>query len=98
MDSWFDLFKTDKLIHAGLFFGLVFLVFYPIYISKISDFAKQKWLKWIVLLSILWGVATELIQYFFVKGRSCDIKDILADSVGVLLCWVFFKILQKRKM
>lgn len=90
LGSWFDLLKADKLIHTGLFAGLVLLLFYPVYQSGLLVEQKRKWLIRIALFSLVWGVATELIQKFYIKNRSFDLKDVTADSIGTVLCWLWF--------
>jgi VanZ family protein len=65
---------------------------YPIVKSAISK--KEKWhycIK-IALATVVWGYTTEVIQKFFVPGRSYDLTDWLADSIGGLIAMIFCKI------
>jgi hypothetical protein len=92
MGDWFDRISTDKLIHTVLFGTLSFLFMYPLVIS--SKPKKEKWNGCIriALATILWGFTTELIQKYFIPGRSYDIVDFMFDSIGAIIAFVYFKI------
>jgi VanZ family protein len=72
----------DKLVHVGCFALLVWLFYYPFAKSSLPKVAKNNYLVKITLSTIIWGLATELIQRYFVPGRSFDLKDWLADAIG----------------
>jgi VanZ family protein len=91
-DNWMIQLNYDKLIHVGIFAVLAYLFMYPIVKSAISK--KEKWhycIK-IALATVVWGYTTEVIQKFFVPGRSYDLTDWLADSIGGLIAMIFCKI------
>ena len=78
---------NDKLIHGVEFFLL--------YLSAINAFrlAKSALFRHSGVMAfgycIFWAVFTEAVQYF-VKGRSPDVYDLLADTVGAaagLFCY-----------
>lgn len=75
----------DKAVHAGLFGGQV--VGWAWAFRKLPTWPKllPVW----VLLSLVWGVASELIQLYFIHNRTFSWMDILADSVGAILAWPF---------
>lgn len=64
---------TDKLIHVALFAVPAFLL------RRISS----RW--WPVLLLALHAPLSELIQWRFVPYRSGDVRDLLADLIGIAL-------------
>ena len=33
-------------------------------------------------MAVLYGIIMEFVQKYFVPGRSCDVKDMLADAAG----------------
>jgi VanZ family protein len=82
----------DKLIHVGIFAVLAFLFMHPIVKSGIP--AKEKWHYCIklALACIVWGYTTEVIQKFFIPGRSYDLTDWLSDSIGGLVALIFCKL------
>lgn len=70
----------DKVVHCGMFLTLT-LGYTWEYHKKHQLFVK--WYKEGLWL-LVFGVLTEIMQYF-VPGRSCDIKDFLADALGVII-------------
>lgn len=99
LGKWFDLFSMDKGIHAILFGGLSFLSFRPIYQSGMNTGEKKDWLTRICLSAAIWGLGTELIQKFWVEGRSFDLRDWLADSIGAAIywTWMYLKINRQKQ-
>lgn len=77
----------DKVVHLGMFFmlSLVYSIEYKVYTKKQS--APWK----IILGGTLFALATEIMQLFAVM-RSFDLKDIVADAVGVILGIIIFKV------
>jgi VanZ family protein len=80
-----SIFEEDKLIHFVFFFALSFLTYrafkfqtrYP-HLSKYALGAS-------LLFTVLYGAVDEFHQ-MFVPGRSADLLDLLADSLGALVC------------
>ncbi len=92
----FDIPFFDKYVHFGMFFLLTFLFSWPF--SK-SNTQLQSWKSMsirIAVYAILYGVAMEFVQKYFVKGRSFDVVDILFDSIGsgggLLGIWKWFSL------
>jgi VanZ family protein len=72
----------DKLVHFIFFFVFAYF-WYTICIV----FKKSIW--YIIGIAICYGFAIELYQKYCVLGRSFDVWDILADSIGALMIiWV----------
>jgi VanZ family protein len=91
VDNWLIKIDYDKLIHVGIFAVLAFLFMHPI--TKSSLHIKEKWYYCIkiTLAAIIWGITTELLQKYFVPGRSFSLSDWLADSIGGIAALVFCK-------
>ena len=47
------------------------------------------------LFSFLYAISDEIHQYF-VPGRSCAIKDVLIDTIGILGLYIIIKIFTNR--
>jgi hypothetical protein len=90
--DWFSLLDVDKLIHAGIFGVLAFLFMYPFLKSGLPK--KQQWYYCIkiALATCIYGYITELLQKYYIPGRSYDLIDFTADSIGGLLALIFSKI------
>lgn len=78
----------DKWVHAGLFGGLVFLSSYPLR-NKFPY--KSSFYLFIVVAAILYGVAMEFAQEYLTADRDYDMNDMIADGVGAVLGYVFFR-------
>ncbi len=97
VDKWLIEISYDKLIHVGIFGILALLFMYPIAKSTLDK--KEKWhycIK-IALATAIWGLATELIQKFFVPSRSFDLTDLLGDALGGLAALLFCKLYLLKK-
>ena len=83
----------DKWVHAGLFGGLVFLFSFPF---KKAIPLKSRFYISIVLFAILYGVGMEFVQKYFTVDRDCDVNDMIADAVGAILGYIFFRWVAKK--
>lgn len=89
--GWLDTIHFDKFVHALLFGGIVAGFVWPYRRSALPAPAKQQLLLRLTLATIVWGLATEFIQKFFIPGRAFDLLDWLADSVGAVLIFLLFR-------
>lgn len=77
--------QTDKVVHAFLFFVLVWL-----WINYISPLRRPSvvTLLFIAAVSSMYGISMEYIQLF--TGRDFSVGDMVADGAGAFLAAVFF--------
>jgi VanZ family protein len=86
--SFLDKIHFDKIVHFGLFGGIVFLVSLGIYWQK--KLISPLTLLLLVIGTAAYGLAIEFIQKYWVVGRSFDMYDVLADTLGAIAgIWVF---------
>ena len=83
--DWMSAIYFDKWVHVGLFSILAFLFMIPFCNSDIPLTIKWSFIIKIAISVSIWGLTTEFIQKFFIPGRSFDLLDWAADSVGVIL-------------
>lgn len=76
-DSFFEL---DKLIHLILYFVLVMLWGLS---TKVALGNAQRYL--MTVASLIFGLLVEILQSTMALGRTYDINDIVANSVGCAL-------------
>lgn len=93
-EEWFSILEIDKLVHVFLFASLVILWCLPAFHR--SDFVARKLLLVIPLIFFGYSIAVEIIQHFFIPGRSFDLADIVADALGCsmgffLMRWYFLR-------
>lgn len=89
--NWLDLIYFDKFVHAGIFGGLTLLFCLPFFKAHFILQEKINYFIKISLAVILWGIIVEVIQKFFIPGRSFDMFDWAADSAGVYMGFLVSK-------
>lgn len=89
VNDWWNQIYIDKWIHAGLFGLQAFLLIVPFLKLKTMSMVKKKnSFTWIAIGVCVWGLVTECIQ-LYIPGRSFDLMDWAADSLGVGLVYFF---------
>lgn len=78
----------DKIVHFGCFALLVVLWGLPFIRTNRQRVQKLSVFNWLLIAGIVWGLATELIQRYFIPGRSYDLFDWLADALGAFGGWL----------
>jgi VanZ family protein len=87
-------FGMDKLLHAGVYGILGFLVLGALSGTVQVRPIPRPWLA--VLMVVAYGVLDEFHQHF-VPGRTPDILDVMADAAGGMLgVWLFHRIVSPR--
>ena len=86
--GWLEDLELDKVVHVGLFSGLVFLWCLPFQLL-IQNIDRRKLVYGLITLAfIIYGVAIEFIQRDFIPFRSFDSYDIVADTIGCAIGWI----------
>lgn len=85
--------NIDKVVHLGMFATLS-LCYYGEYVWHNKKLPQVFW-PWIGME--LYALLTEVMQ-LFVEGRSCDFIDFIADSIGILLVTVIFRVIYSKKL
>ena len=89
--DWLHINYFDKIMHAGVFAILGFLFCLPFYKSGVSKPERRSYFIKIALSVSIWGLTTEFIQKYIAVGRSFDLLDWTADSIGALLAFLITK-------
>ncbi|MEO7768828.1 MAG: VanZ family protein [Ferruginibacter sp.] len=92
--NWLSKIYFDKWVHTGIFGLLALLFMLPLAISPMEKKEKLHYFIRIAIATSLWGLTTEFIQKFWIDGRSFDLFDWAADSLGA---GIAFFICKKRK-
>ena len=96
--SFFNIPHFDKIVHVGLFGGIV--LFWGSYYA----FRKVQPANWRMLamlwtiLSIVLGVVLEYVQFYFIPQRSFDRGDIVADTAGAIIALLFLFLWVPRRL
>lgn len=78
--------NADKLVHALMYAGLTFLMLWawPHYF--------QGYRQYLPFLAVVgYGFFMETLQRISILGRSFDLRDMLANSLGFFPGWLFYK-------
>ncbi|MFB6455695.1 VanZ family protein [Chitinophaga sp. Hz27] len=98
-NSFFEKVHFDKFVHFGLFGGIVFFLSLAIWWQRKK--ISPALLLLFVVFAAAYGLAIEFIQKYYAEGRSFDMYDVLADTIGAIAgIWVFrifISIWEKRK-
>jgi VanZ family protein len=87
--SAFKIPQQDKFIHFVVFFLIVFLFCRPFKNLEFSFTSKRTWFFSIALIGLIYGIAIEYIQKYYVANRSFELWDIVADGVGCFAAYFY---------
>ncbi|MBV7533679.1 VanZ family protein [Chitinophaga sp. sic0106] len=98
-NSFLEKIHFDKIVHFGLFGGIVFFLNLAIYWQKKKVSTGLQVL--FVLFAASYGLAIEFIQKYYAEGRSFDLVDAVADTIGaiagVFVFKIFISLITKKK-
>lgn len=96
-NGWLASLPIDKIIHILLFGSLAYSIFN--YFNQASNaFLKTIRAKAFALLfCVLYGIAMEFYQKYFVPSRGFEVNDMLADAFGAIIALPIFNKIQLRK-
>ena len=94
--EWMAIAFVDKWVHAFMFALLTFLFLLPVGQSSMFTQQKRHYFIRICLSACIWGLTTEYIQGFYIPTRSFDPFDWAADSIGVLIAFLYCRRFHSR--
>ena len=89
--DWADLLNVDKLVHAALFAVLFLLLERGLRRFHAVEGKPAKVVLTAIVASVAYGGLMELMQQLPALGRRGDVNDLIANSVGVILGWGYFR-------
>jgi VanZ like family len=91
LNTFFDKIYFDKWVHAGIFGLLALLFMLPFAHSPMEQKEKLQYFIRIAIATSIWGLTSEFIQKYWATGRSFDLIDWGADSLGALTSYIICK-------
>jgi VanZ family protein len=88
-ENWLDKIWFDKWVHIGMFFIMVVLWCWSVF-ELLGR--HKKLLEFFILVTIVftgYGIAMEFVQQNFIRNRSFDRGDIIADTIGCVAGLLF---------
>jgi hypothetical protein len=80
--GWLEDIHFDKWVHTGSFMIMSFLFSWIFYKTEYAPAVRLNYFIKIAVAASIWGLVIEFLQKFYIPGRSYDLLDWLADSVG----------------
>lgn len=87
--GWLAVIRADKLAHIFLFFTLCFLFNRALYTGAHSTEQRKQRFFLVMLGGIAYGTIMEFVQKYWVANRSFEGWDIVADSAGCLVAYIY---------
>lgn len=82
--SFIEWLSPDKILHIVLFGLFSYLVLYGNRKQYLRSKHRSGYVVVAVLISALYGLVTELLQYYVFIGRNANIYDFYANTLGAL--------------
>ncbi len=79
-----ELINADKLAHFVCYVLLVLFMFYGWRTQNEFSWFHQNTFAKILLITMVYGFAVEIMQHFFTSDRQFDLYDALANSLGAV--------------
>ncbi|MBC9911281.1 VanZ family protein [Chitinophaga varians] len=89
-NSFFEKVHFDKFVHFCLFGGIVFFLSLGVYWQRKQLSSRTLFL--FVVLAAVYGFLIEVIQKYWAIGRSFDMYDVAADTLGAIAGVFVFKL------
>jgi len=86
----------DKIVHAGLFGILVFLLARGFCLQNQFEYLRKYFVMLSLIMSIFYGGLTEILQSTIFVERTTDIFDFISDAVGSAIGIFFFLYYRKK--
>jgi aminopeptidase YwaD len=87
--KWITIPHADKIVHAVLFGVLYILLMRGLMKQRAPD-VYSRYVLWTIVIVILYGAATEILQAILPTGRDADVMDWLADCAGTGLAFILY--------
>ena len=95
--GWLYLLPIDKIVHVILFGSLALSFYYFFDHTSIQALKSVRIQAWAMIFCIVYGILMEYYQKWYVPSRGFEVKDMLADTAGVLLALPLYQLWKKRQ-
>ena len=96
--SFWDWLGPDKVVHLLIFGIQSFLILWGYRTDYFANKNRKILAVTAIVLTAFYGLLTEVLQRYVFIGRSGNVYDFLADTVGALLGWSLFLIFFRKKI
>jgi len=96
--TFWEWLQPDKIVHVFIFAVLSFLILFNVR----TQYSRSNRRFYYVIIAVgstaVYGLLTEVLQYYVFIGRSGNVYDVLADCVGALSGWILFNWVSQKKI
>ena len=96
--TFWEWLQPDKIVHVFVFAVLSFAILYGIRSQYIQNNRRYYYTVLAVGSTAVYGLLTEVLQYYVFIGRSGNVYDVLADFVGAIVGWILFNWVSQKKI
>jgi VanZ family protein len=82
--TFLDWLSPDKIVHVVMFGTLSYLALYGYRQQYLKSLHRSSIVIVVILLSVLYGLATELLQLYVFTGRNANLYDFMANAIGAI--------------
>ncbi len=90
--------EPDKVVHLFIFGGLAFLILFGFREQYFSSSKRYMFGLIAVIVTAIYGLITEVLQFYVFIGRSGSKFDFFADTIGAIVGWLLFIYLYRKKI
>jgi len=87
----------DKIVHVILFGSLAWSFYCFFDHTTIQALKSVRVQAWAMIFCIVYGIAMEYYQKWYVPSRGFEVKDMIADAAGVLFALPLYQLWKKRQ-
>ena len=87
----------DKIVHVILFGSLAWSFYCFFDQSTIQALKSVRAQAWAMIFCIVYGIAMEYYQKWYVPSRGFEVKDMIADAAGVIFALPLYQLWKKRQ-
>jgi hypothetical protein len=92
-----SLFAPDKLVHLFLFTVFVFLWIRGFRKEGTPGFAPKYPVFTALLMGVILGGGTEILQHYLIPGRIASVYDFIANTAGCFAGWGIYQLTTKLR-
>jgi VanZ family protein len=96
--TFWDWLSPDKIVHLFIFGMLSFLIIWGYRIQYFKGEKRYILATASIITSSFYGLLTEVLQKYVFIGRSGNVYDFLADTIGAVLGWWIFTMIFRKKI
>lgn len=84
---------SDKIVHFIMYFTATFILLFEYYLHHNKN---KSGLINLIFIPFIWGALMEVCQFFFTDNRAAEWWDFIANTLGLVIGYVSFRLMCKN--